>query len=136
VVALVVGLIIGYYVTQNTFQRKFTDSELALREAERQRDLSAKDLEAERKQTQLKVAEEVLRIRAEIEQDQKEARIALSRQEHRLTQKDETLDRKLDGVERRERALNEQEQTLQTKSAQAEALVQQRLARASIRFST
>lgn len=118
---------IGYFVAQNTLQRKATDAELALREAERQRDLAAKDLESERKQTQLKVAEEVLRIRAEIEQEQKEVRADLIRQERRLTQKDETLDRKLETVERKEREVAQQEQTLQAKLTEAEALVKQRL---------
>ena len=119
-------MVIGYFVAQNTLQRTSNAAELALREAERQRDLAAKDLEAERKQTQLKVAEEVLRMRAEIEQEQKEVRADLSRQERRLTQKDETLDRKLDGVERREKELSVQERTQQAKLSEAESLVQQR----------
>lgn len=98
----------------------------ASHEVERQRDLALKDLEAERQQSQLKVADEVLRMRATLEQEQKEARAESSRLERRLTQKDETLDRKLEAVERREGELSRQEKTIEEKLHAADTLQAQR----------
>lgn len=86
-----------------------------------------KDLEAERKQSQLKVADEILRMRGELEGELKEARAELTRQERRLSQKDETLDRKLEGVERRERELTARERATDDKFREAETLQEQRI---------
>ncbi|HEY3376321.1 MAG TPA: ribonuclease Y [Armatimonadota bacterium] len=119
--AVIGGAIAIYFLLRN-----LKSAERNCHEAELQRDLATKDLENERQQGQLKVADEVLRMRADIEQEQKEARLDLSRQERRLTQKDETLDRKLEGVERREQQLTQQERTLEGKQQAAEALLGQR----------
>lgn len=104
-------------------QRKLKISEENRFEAEKARDLALKDLEAERQQVQLKVADEVLRIREEMEQEQKRERAELTRLERRLTQKDETLDRKLDGVARREQELSQGERNLEKKLLEANTLV-------------
>lgn len=127
IVAAVIGLLVGGIVTAIVLMRNNRIATDASHEAERQRDLALKDLEAERKQGQLKVSDEMLRMRAELEQEQKEARAELNRLERRLTQKDETLDRKLEGVERRERDLTHKEQTTEQKLLEAEHLVTERL---------
>ncbi len=95
-------------------------------EVERQRDLALKDLETERRTSQLKVADELLKLRGELEQEIKEARAELTRQERRVSQKDETLDRKLDAVERREVEIVRRERETETKLAEAAALVERR----------
>ena len=107
--------------------RNISAAKDAWHEAERQRDLVNKDLETERQQSQLKVADEVLRIRGDMEHEQKESRSELTRLERRLTQKDETLDRKLESVERRERDLTQKERLLTQTQTEAENLVAQRL---------
>ncbi len=52
---------------------------------------------------------EIKKLRTDAEAEQKERRIELQRQENRLSQKSETLDRKLEGVEQRERGLANKE---------------------------
>ena len=104
------------------FQQKLRAIEGARHDAEWQRDLAQKDLDTEHQQVQLKVADEVLRIREELEQEQKRERAELTRLERRLTQKDETLDRKLDGVDRRERELTQGERNIELKLQEAAAL--------------
>jgi ribonuclease Y len=123
ILAIVIALLaVGGAVVIIFLLRNQKTAETASHEAKLQRDLALKDLEAEQKQAQLRVADEVLRMRAEIEREQKEARVELSRLERRLTQKDETLDRKLDGVERREHELGRQEQRVEQKLQDAETL--------------
>jgi len=97
-----------------------------LHEVEKQRELANKDLEAERQQVQLKVADEVLRIREELEQTQKQDRAELHRLERRLEQKDEQLDRKLDGVAKSEREIAQKATELAQKHQEAEQLVSRR----------
>ncbi len=104
-------------------QKKLREIDELRHEAELQRDLARKDLEAANNQVQLKVADEVLRMREEMEQEQKRERAELTRLERRLTQKDETLDRKLDGVTHREHELAQGERNTEVKLREATALV-------------
>ena len=97
-----------------------------LLETDTQRGLALKDLEAERHQVQLKVADEVLRIREELEQTQKQDRAELHRLERRLEQKDEQLDRKLDGVARSEREIAQKVLELERKHHEADQLISRR----------
>lgn len=123
VAATVVGLLIGGGIIGYLLQRQLKRFDQQLRDAERQRDLAQKDLDAERQQAQLKVADEVLRIRESLEQENKETRGELQRLERRLTQKDDTLDRKLENVERHERDLATREQTLAQRQQETEAII-------------
>ncbi|MHB9130490.1 MAG: ribonuclease Y [Armatimonadota bacterium] len=125
-VAALIVFFIGGIVVVYSFLRQVKAAEDTRHEAERDRDLAKKDLEAERQQTQLKVADEMLRARAELEREQKEARAELQRLERRIVQKDETLDRKLEGVERRERELATRERTLEEQIHEATVLVVRR----------
>ncbi len=101
-------------------------AKIQTQEAEHQRDLARKDLEAVQQQSQLKLADEVLRLREELESEQKETRQELQRLERRLTQKDEALDRKLETAERREIEIGQREGTVTAKLQEAEALVAKR----------
>jgi len=115
------GAVIAYFLQKNNRR-----TEEALHDAERKRDLAQKDLEAERQQLQLKVADEVLRIREEMEQEQKKDRAEMHRLENRLAQKDEALDRKLENVSRRERELDLAEREIERKGQEAQALIERR----------
>ena len=126
IIAAVIGGLVGVVFARYSLLRQLKTAETACQEAEHQRDLAIKDLEAERKQGHLKVADEVLRMRGDMEAEIKEARSELTRLERRLTQKDETLDRKLEGVERRERELTQQERAIEQKNQEAESLLAQR----------
>ena len=67
--------------------------------------------EAKTKQAELLLVakDEALRLRTEIENENRERRSELQRQERRLQQKEENLDRKLDTLERLEKALQGKE---------------------------
>lgn len=106
--------------------RNLNAAKIQLQDAEHQRDLARKDLETVHQQAQLKLADEVLRLRGELETEQRETRTELQRIERRLTQKDETLDRKLETAERREIDLSQREATIGAKLQEAETLVANR----------
>jgi len=126
-IAALLGILAGVVVISIYLWRQAKQAERKTLEAERQRDLVCKDLEAEQRQTQLKVADEVLKIREEVEQEQRIARAELSRLERRVTQKDEALDRKLDTLERRERDMSQHEKDIEQKLQEATATAAKRL---------
>jgi ribonucrease Y len=99
-----------------------------MHEAIRERDLVRKDLETAHAQTQLRVADEVLKLKEEVEADARQMRAELGTLERRLTQKDETLDRKLEATERREVELAGRERSIGTRLQEAEELVTRRAA--------
>ncbi|MHB0936845.1 MAG: ribonuclease Y [Armatimonadota bacterium] len=121
---LIIGLLAGFVVTAYILHKQQRKTEEALHEAERQRALAQKDLDAERQQVQLKVADEVLRIREEMEQEQKKDRAEMHRLENRLAQKDETLDRKLENVSRRERELDQVARDVERKGQEVQDLIE------------
>jgi len=78
-----------------------------------------KQVEALKREALLEAKDEAYRLKAEIENENKERRAELQRLERRLAQKEETLDRRSDAADRRERALQQQE--AQVEQAQREA---------------
>lgn len=106
-VALVVGLAIGYFARQRVVA---SDAMLAQTNAEKM----IAEAAARRNEMLLEAKDEALRIRQSAEAEHRERRAELQRQERRLQQKDETLDRRTESAERRERALVTKEKELET----------------------
>jgi ribonuclease Y len=84
-----------------------------------------KQAEALRKEALLEAKDESYRLKAEIENENKERRAELQRLERRLAQKEESLDRRSDAVEQREKALQRQEAQIQKTQQEAQALLEQ-----------
>jgi ribonuclease Y len=78
--------------------------------------------ETAKKEAELAAKDEALRLRLEIERENKAARAELQRTERRLRNREESLERKLASVEKRERELNELQAQLQQKGEELEAL--------------
>lgn len=102
VVALIIGGIAGYLVLRFWEQRKRQTiqqvTEARLEEAK-----------AKEKEILLGAKEEAIRIRSGAEAEYRDRRAELGRQERRVTQKGENLDRKLEAVEQREHRLTDRE---------------------------
>ncbi len=110
--ALVVGLV-GVFigVTGGIFiQQRITRQRLAAADRSATRILNEAD--TRQKEIQLEAKEEAIRIRNQAESELRERRHEIQRLEHRVTQKEESLDRKLDGLEQRQRNLSNKEQEL------------------------
>ncbi len=102
VVALSIGGAAGYLVLRFWEQRKRQTIQ-QITEARME------EAKAKEKEILLGAKEEAIRIRAGAESEYRERRAELQRQERRVTQKGENLDRKLEGVDQREHRLTDRE---------------------------
>jgi len=89
-----------------------------LRIAERKAAKMVGEARNESKDILQEAQEEAKRIKASADSDYRERRSELQKQENRLNQKQETLDRKLEGVEQRDRNLTGKEKEIETTRGQ------------------
>ncbi len=99
VLSLAAGVAVGYI-----YRRSIAEAKVAKAEDAVQKMISDAQKRAEtiKKETVLEAKEEAYRIKSESEKDLRERRNELQRTERRLLQREETLDKKIDGVEQRE----------------------------------
>lgn len=83
------------------------------------------EIEAKRKEVLLEAKEESYKLRAEIENDNKEKRAEIQRLERRLTQREEGLDRKESTLDRKEKIVADMEADAKIKADEAESLIKQ-----------
>ena len=131
VVALVIGLLVGY-----TYRKTNTEKKIGRTEeyAKRLYDDAVKKAEDYKKEKVLEAKEEILkakaesdRERAENDRETRERRNEVQRNERRLIQREETLDKKADNLEAREESLNKKAAEIQTLRDEAEALSKKQL---------
>jgi ribonucrease Y len=119
VFAFLIGAILGagaiYFFTRYLLRRR-------QRIAERKAVKLVADARAEAKDLLQQSQEEIKRNRTAAENDYRERKSELQKQENRLNQKNETLDRKLEGVEQRDRNLVNKEKEIENVRAQAAEL--------------
>jgi ribonuclease Y len=121
----VVSLAFGWYIGQLRERQRHADE---LRQEKEQFEARLVELQREQATTLREQKDETARMRAAIENEARERRTEIKRQEQRLTQKEEALDRKTDSLERRERQVAERQQELERIKTQLEQLQSQRLA--------
>ncbi|NLR09782.1 MULTISPECIES: ribonuclease Y [Lactobacillaceae] len=130
IIAIVVGVVGGYYYRKSVYERKLDAAKFTaqgvLAEAKKQAETATKEALLEAK-------EDSHKYRAEVEQELKERRAEVQKQEDRLIQREETLDRKDNSLEKRENSLNRrdkklsgEEQNLAKKQQQADSLIEKR----------
>lgn len=102
---LALGGVGAYFALQVLNNRK-------VRDAERKAESLVSEAKEKKQQLLLEATEEAVKARAAIESEYRERRAELQRIEKRMTQKEETLERKLDGVERREASIAHKEKEL------------------------
>jgi ribonuclease Y len=91
-------------------EAKIESAELA---AKRIVEEAEKEAEAAKREILLEAKEETHRLRTEIEQEERTRRAELQRTERRLLQKEESLDRKLEVLERKEESISRKERELE-----------------------
>lgn len=93
-IVLVVGVLcfgIGYFIRKSLAEAKISSAEHA---AQQIIDNARKEAEALKKETVLEAKDEIHKLRTEAEKDIRERRNETQRQERRLLQKEESLDKK------------------------------------------
>ncbi|GHV83077.1 ribonuclease Y [Spirochaetia bacterium] len=104
------GLTLGWTIRWLFARFKLTASE---REAERIKEDAVKGAEALKKEMLLEAKEKILSDRNQAERETRERRAELQRFEHRVLQKEDTVDKKLRQIERTEQQLAEKEKIFQ-----------------------
>src|SRR2546423_12190343 len=120
-VGLAIGALLGY-----TARRRATRDREP--EAEQAASKILDDAQAKEKETLLSAKEEAIQLRAQAEQESKARRDEVLRLEQRVANREKTLDRKLDALERRETAFSEKEQQQEAIRAQLDELRKSKLA--------
>ena len=121
--ALVVGAALGVLVRKMTSEAKLGSAE---EQAKRMLDEAMKNAESVRKESVLSATEEIFQMKKEADFDIKERRKEVSRLERRIAQKEEALDAKIEGLEKKETLLAEKfQEAEQMKLEITETLKQQ-----------
>lgn len=81
------------------------------------------EAQAQQKELVLEAKDEAHRIRTAAEQDARERRGEVQRQERRLQQKEENLDRRIEQLEKRERTFSQREEELEQQRARVDELI-------------
>lgn len=122
---VVPGFIFGQKYGRQQMQLTYEEK---MRQAKDTAEARLLELQEQQSQALREARDESAKIRTQIENDARERRQEMKRQEQRLQQKEESLDRKTEHFERQEQSLAQRSQELDTQRQQLEALRQQRIA--------
>lgn len=109
----------GYFYRKNIAEAKIAKAEDAVKQLYEDAQRKAEEI---RKEKVLEAKEEVYKLRNEAEKENRDRRTELQRNERRLFQREETLDKKIAAVEAREQALNARDRRIDQKEQEIEAL--------------
>ena len=116
---LIVGIVVGYLIRKSIAEAKISSAEsLAKQIVEEAR----RNADAAKKEALLEAKEESHKFRQQVEEELRERRLEIQRQEDRLIQKEEILDNKSVTLDKRELSLEAREQTLAEKQQQIEEM--------------
>lgn len=128
IVAIIVMLILTVVLHVVENKRRIEARQRDQEDLRKERELANKEIEAQRKSLLIEAKEEALRLKAQLEEEDREKRAELQRLERRLNQREETLDRRLEALENRDGDLVEKEKQLNSALERAGRLQQERVA--------
>ena len=128
VAAAVVFGVVGF-VVGGAHRKKVAEAAIgsATDEAARIVNNAMTEAEQKKKETILEAKDEIHKLRSETEQDLRERRAEVQRQERRLIQKEESLDKKIENQEKKEEALAQKIKDLEVKEQEVESLKKSQL---------
>lgn len=124
VITTLVGLVIGYHYRKKIAEGKIASAEAA---ASHIVDDAKKQSEAIKREALLEAKEEVHRLRADLEKENRERRNELQRSERRIQNKEEAIDKKSDSLDHREANIRKKEQEVQRTKEKTEELFQKQV---------
>ncbi|MFT5871623.1 MAG: ribonuclease Y [Clostridium sp.] len=119
IVIVLVGIFVAIYWRKNISQANISGAE---KEAKKILDESVKDAESKKKEAILEAKEEVHRLRTDLEKESRERRNEVQRLERRNIQREESLDKKSDVLERKEENINKKQQEIEMLEASIQDL--------------
>ena len=119
VLALVIGLLVSFFVTKKLLTDKY-EKENGNIEEQRNRMLDdvREESRAIKKEALLEAKEQEIKLRNEFERESKEKRVELQRMENRLNQKEETLEKKEENLAKRNEETIRQQNALKAKEGE------------------
>lgn len=120
IVALALGLLIGYIIRKNVGEKAIGSAEQMAKNLVLDAENKAETI---KKEITIEAKEEAHRLRSEAERDAKERRSEIQRSERRLIQKEEAIDRKLENIERKEESISRKEQSLIDKNKEIDKAI-------------
>lgn len=124
VLAIVIGLLIGYVIRKNISEAKIGQAENLAKEIVEK---ANRDSETVKKEKLLEAKEEIHRLRTEGENENRERRLEVQKYEKRVLQKEENLDRKIQLLEQKENDLSRKNEVVTQKEKEVEELKEQQL---------
>lgn len=124
IIALVVGLALGAVVAYYYLQHR---SRLSLENAEKQARQILMEAETEAKEQLIQSRDEAIRLRTEIEQENKKRERELRQEEDRLQRRRASLDERFEQLDKRERKLNQRQSALDKRASDLEQMEKERL---------
>ena len=122
--AVVVTLVVSNQIHEKQGKNKVNSAEAKAREII---DEAVKNAEAKKREAMLEAKEDAMKQKNDLDKEIRERRAEIQRSEHRLSQKEDNLDKKLDAVEKREAEFARQEQQLNKQRDEVAKLNQQRV---------
>ena len=117
IIAAAIGVGAGYIYRKNAAEKKIGRAE---EYAKNLLDDAMRKADEKKKETVLEAKEEVLKLKTELDREIRDRRTELQRNERRMIQREETLDKKLDNLEAREEGLNKKQTQIQKLQEEAE----------------
>ncbi|MBM7572098.1 ribonuclease Y [Aquibacillus albus] len=116
---LIVGIVVGYLIRKSIAEKKISSAEDLAKQIV---DEGHRNAEVAKKEALLEAKDENHKLRQQLEQELRERRVEVQKQESRLMQKEENLDRKDETLDKRELMLEKKESSLAEKQQQIEEM--------------
>ncbi len=124
-VGLVLGLLVGYIYRKNVSEKTIGSAEQKAKNLI----LDAENRsEALRKEMLQDAKDEANRLRKNLDREIKDRRSEMQRSEKRLMQKEEAIDRKLEGMEQKEREISSKMEAVEEKNKEVDAFLEKQIA--------
>jgi ribonuclease Y len=117
--ALLLGLVVGFFVRKNVLRREAESAEAKVRQILQEAEGRARTIQ---KEAELSARDQIFKSKMEMEEEEKRRRQELSSIEKRILVKEENLDRKMEQMERKEADVRRSEQGLEAKKKNIEDL--------------
>ncbi|PYG89904.1 ribonuclease Y [Ruminiclostridium sufflavum DSM 19573] len=126
-IGIVIAVIASFIFYKRGFEARKKQAEATIGSAEQEAQRivgeALKQGENKKRETLLEAKEEIHKTRIEIDRDIKDRRNEFQRQERRLVQKEESLDKKVEALEHKEETLNKKTKELELMQERTEELV-------------
>ena len=125
VASLLVGILSGYNLRKSSAEKTIGSAETQAKNMILDAENRAESI---RKEALADARQEAHSIKAEAERDIRERREEVKKQEKRLIQKEESMDRKLESIEKKEESISRKLQSISDKEKEADAFVAKQVA--------